>query len=108
MLCAELEQQIERQQKLALKLIYGFDFKYDELLGKAGILTLKARREAACIGFAFKLSKSKRYASWLPLHEVQGPTLRRRNIYEEFNSRTSRLFNSPLFYLRRILNLENK
>ena len=110
MLCSEISNQIERLQKRALRLIYGFDFNYETLLEQSGIQTLKARKEAACASFALKLSNSDRFSDWLPLREVRGPELRRRNIYEEYNSRTSRLvyYNSTLFHIRRILNQETK
>ena len=92
-----------RLQAKALKAIYGFDPSYRELMERANITMLRARREARELAFARKCSQSARYQHWFLLREVER-TGRERMVYEERFARTSRCYNSPLFSMRRCLN----
>ena len=107
MLTNEQINMLERLQTRALKLIFGFGLSSEELNKKAGITTLLERRQVAFKNFATSLSNNERYQSWLPLNEREGVTLRREKKYREDQARTERLFNSPLFKIRRELNKED-
>ena len=104
MLSIEQSNRLESLQRKALRVIYGFDIEYNELLEKSGNLRLLQRREAAAKSFANKLVNNPRFSKFFPLNPATGAATRKRKKYLEENSITSRLFNSPLFYFRRILN----
>ena len=54
-----------------------------------------------------KTIDSTRFGSdWFPLSDVTGVALRSRRKYFESQARTERLFNSPLYSMRRLLNLD--
>ena len=77
---------------------------YSELLEKSGLDTLEKRRDMACEAFAVGLCRSERYQEWLPRRETVGVGLRRKRPYKEFEAKTNRLYNSPLYTYRRRLN----
>ena len=83
--------------------IYGYNHTYDELLVKAQLTTLKERREAAFEKFARKAVKNPKYNHWFPLKENLRQT-RHSNLYKEEKAVGNRLFNSPIFAMRRLLN----
>ena len=89
---------------MTLKIIFGFNIVYEKLLEMAGIASLKTRRENAFIKFTTTISNNKRYSDWFPLNEDRGLNLRREKTYKEIYARTERLYNSPLFNMRRTLN----
>ena len=60
MLTDDLVKQLERQQSTALKIIYGFEHSYNNLLLKTQLPTLAVRRANACKIFARKLADSPR------------------------------------------------
>ena len=94
---------LERLQAKALKAIYGYEPSYKELIEKAGITTLRARREARELAFARKCATSVRFARWFPIHESSRDTRQNLAYREEF-ARCVRCYNSPLFSMRRRLN----
>ena len=102
MLNDDQDQQVERLQAQALKSIYGYKDSYQTMREKAGISTHRARRIALCDKFAEKAAANPRFESWFPLRT--GRSGRNAEMYHEFNARTGRLFNSPLYYFRRRLN----
>ena len=106
MLTISLSNDIERQQKCALKIIYGFDQSYETLLERTGLKTLKQRRIEACDIFANKLVNSRRFAHLFPetIYDANTPELRRRKKYQEQFARTERMYKSPLFSMRTRLN----
>ena len=104
MLPEELSERIESLQKKALRIIYGFGHNYESLLSMSGNQTMKDRRINACKKFATGLSKSERYKYLLPLNTREGMGTRRGKKFCEEFSRTNRLYNSPLFFMRRLLN----
>ena len=95
---------LERLQAKALKAIYGFDPSYRELMEKAGLSTLRARREERELRFALKCTQSERFKDWFP----KLPTTRTRSLetYVEEFARCCRYYNSPVFSMRRRLNKE--
>ena len=111
MLTGELVDRLERQQKTALKIIYGFGKSYEDLLSLSGIETLASRRKSAVDIFIQKLLNSERFNYLFPLNTYPEDmvNLRSTKKYKELYARTNRLFNSPLYSMRRKLNelLEN-
>ena len=98
-------QQLEGLQKLALKIIYGVTgVSYSSLLENSGLSTLSERRLGLVDGFLRKAIKDPRYDEWFPTREFTHHDLRKENIYVEKFARTSRLYNSPLYFYRRRLN----
>ena len=106
MLTASMSENLERQQKRALKIIFGFETTYEELLLKTNIPKLSIRRESACTTFTEKLLMSERFNYLFPLNnqDVNGMNLRTTNVYREDFARTERLYRSPVFTMRRNLN----
>ena len=56
--------ELEKIQKRCLRVIYGYNLTYDELLAKAQLNTLKERRVAAFEKFARKAVKNPKYNHW--------------------------------------------
>ena len=100
----EQSNNLERLQKTALKIILGFNLTYEELLEKADIKSLEERRESAFLNFAKSVSKNPRYESWLPRTGNNARNTRNGKVYIVEFVRTTRLYNSPLFSMRRALN----
>ena len=106
MLSGELSNKLERQQKTALRIIYGFGKSYEDLLSLSGIEALEDRRKNAVDIFVQKLLNSDRFKGLFPLNNYPHDmaNLRSTKKYKEFYARTNRLFNSPLYAMRRKLN----
>jgi hypothetical protein len=102
MLTEEQKGDLERLQSQSLKIIFGFDNSYAKVLELSGLEPLEDRREAAIAKFAKKCTESQ-YHHWFPLNERGGRT-RSSLKYREDYARCDRLRNSPIFYMRRILN----
>ena len=94
---------LERLQAQALKAIFGYDRSYRSLLELTGLQTLQARRDARCDKFAARCLKNDRFKTWFPLNPVARQT-RHTNLYQESFARTKRLYNSPIYHIRRRLN----
>ena len=101
MLTDEQDQEVERLQAKALKNIYGFKNSYSVMREKAGITTHRARRIALCDKFAENAAAGGHFG-WFALQS--GKSGRHGDTYQEFQARTDRLYNSPLYYFRRRLN----
>ena len=95
---------LERLQAKALKAIYGYEPSYRELMVKADLKTLRARREERELRFASKCTESTRFSGWFPTRPT-GIT-RGSGPYVEKFARCCRCYNSPLFSMRRRLNKE--
>ena len=99
------EDEIEKLQKLALKIIYGiYGVTYMSLLERSGLVPLKQRRMKFIDNFLKKTIETRKYIDWFPTKEFSNYNLRTERLYVEKKARTSRLYNSPLFYFRRRLN----
>ena len=85
-----------------MKCIYGYKDSYAAMREKAGVTTRRARRIELCDKFAAKAAANPRFASWFPAQT--GRSGRKGEEFHEFQARTDRLFNSPLYYFRRRLN----
>ena len=106
MLTEDLSNRLERCQRRALTVIYGFGIGYLDLLILSSLEKLSVRRESLFKKFCLKMSNSERFSrKWLPKYDTDSKrTLRNSKIYIEFNAATDRLFNSPEFKMRRTLN----
>ena len=95
---------IESVQKKVLRTIYGYDLDYQSLLEKSGLNTLHNRREEALTKFALKTLKNPKYSNrWFPTRNIQRVN-RETKPYLEEHAAGSRLYNSPIFEMRRRLN----
>ena len=97
--------QLERLQSKALKAIYGYDPSYRELMEKAHLITLRARRDDREIKFAKKCLTPSRFLHWFPAREGDR-TRRDQAPYKEEFARGCKCYNSPIYNMRRRLNKE--
>ena len=97
------DEELDRMQAHALRLIYGKDLSYHRMRELAGVPTLRDRRIELVDKFSAKCVKSERFRSWFP-EKVAGRASRRSEKYLESFARCERLKNSPLYYMRRRLN----
>ena len=96
--------QIERVQKVALRIILGHDYSsYSEACSEFNVESLRLRRETLCGKFAVKLFQSDRrrqfYDEPLSLKSTRNSLL----VHEQV-SRTRRCHNAPHNSLARIIN----
>ena len=97
---------IERMQKKAVKLAFGWDLNYEEVCAAQDIKSLKTRREEYIDRFVVKTLMNERFATnWFPQRPTNDYNIRNVKPYKETNSRTKRFFNSPLSYMRRRANI---
>ena len=68
MLTEDQNIEIERLQKMSLRVIFGFNLSYTELLKRANIVTLEDRRKEAFLKFSRSCIKNERYCEWFPLN----------------------------------------
>ena len=94
---------LERLQAQALKAIFGYEYSYRALLEMSGLETLKARRDERSDKFARKCTTSAKFCGWFPQRETVRDT-RNPLPFCEYRARTNRLYNSPLYFMRRRLN----
>ena len=94
---------LERLQAQALKSIFGYEHSYSSLLEKTGLKKLQQRCDDRCEKFARKCLATDRFKPWFPINHIARPTRNHLPYKEEF-ARTKRLYNSPLYHMRRVLN----
>ena len=80
----------------------------EECFEKSGLETLECRRLKRTEKFALKAAADENFSKrWFPTgeneHEIN---MRHKKKYIEFGAKTNRLYNSPLHYMRRLLNEE--
>ena len=96
----EESSEIERVQKIALKLILkGQYLSYQQALDQTKLCTLENRRVMLCKRFAIKSAKNKATTRMFPLDNT-----RHSNKYKVTFARSSRLLNSAIPQMQRILN----
>ena len=84
-------------------MMFGYNKSYSELLAESGLETLSDRRTKALKKFAEKCVKNDMYSDLFPLNEVEVNT-RDKKKYKEIFARSDRLYKSPVFTMRRLLN----
>ena len=105
MLNGEQADKIERVQRRACKIIFGWDSHYEDLIESGKVESMSARREKLTINFAKKAESNPRFAEWFPRRVYNNSVeLRNEQKIEEKFARTDRLKKSPVFYMRRELN----
>ena len=95
---------LERLQAKALKAMFGYNPSYRELMERAKLPTLRARRESRGLKFAMKCASSERFSAWFPTQPATSTRLG--EVYREEFARSVRCYNSPLYSMRRRLNRE--
>ena len=97
------DQQVERLQKQALRIIYGPGIPYAKMRERAGVKTLRQRRIEMTDKFASKCLGG-RFPEWFPLRVPGRATRTGGERYLEEFARCDRLKNTPIFYMRRRMN----
>ena len=92
-----MSESLEKQQRIILKIIYGWDVSYRSALERAGIERLDVRRSELRERFVKKLAVNPRFQEWFPLAETPVYPLRKLKKYTEFPFRTERLRGAPLY-----------
>ena len=86
-------------------MMFGYNKKYEALLKEANIETLSARRTKALCSFAEKCLKSELYSDLFPkIVHTSALTTRNRKTFVEKFARSDRLYKSPVYTMRRLLN----
>ena len=105
MLNKEQAWDLERLQRLAVRICFGNDRGTDEVMAEHGVESLEARRVRRCDVFLRKAFLHPRFSPrWFPPRRGQERSLRRRREVEETRASTNRRFNSPLAFLKRRAN----
>ena len=105
-LTEENEQDLERIQKSAVRIILGRDFSnYEDALIKTNLESLKTRREELCIKFAKKCLRSEKTKDMFPVRIKQhSMEIRDQEKYEVNHANTERMKKSSIPYMQRLLN----
>ena len=98
------ESEIERVQKVALKIILKTDYEdYENALALTGLDTLKQRRIILCKKFAKNCLKSEKTSNMFPLNPSTVDTRHHEKYYVQ-PAATSRLANSAIPFMQRLMN----
>ena len=100
------QRDIERVQKVALKVIFGQNYiSYENSLQLTGLETLYSRRKKLSLNFAKKCVKNEATQWLFPQNRISLNT-RHPEKYKVTKARTERLVNSAVPYMQRLLNAE--
>ena len=100
------EVELERLQRHALRVCFGYDVPVERHMQDNNISTLKERRLRRCDAFIKKSLVNSRFGpAWFPLREGGRWNLRDSRAFQETQVTTLRRFNSPLSFLRRRANM---
>ena len=103
------ERELERVQKVAVKLISKKDIPYKEKLIELGLPSLKERRNQLSVNFAKKCIKHERTKSMFKKNiKIHRMKLRRKEKFMIKMSRTERLKKSAIEHMKRQLNKEHE
>ena len=94
---------LERMQKRCLRAIYGYEYDYQTLLQMSGLRSLEDRRRTRFEKFTKNTLKNPKYSHWFPPNN-NTRSGRHTHKYLEERSNGNRLYNSPIFAMRRFLN----
>ena len=99
------ELRLERLQRHALRVCFGYHRPIEEAMKEFGISTLKDRRVRRCDNFIRKAEKKPRFAeAWFPQRQIIPHQLRSGRQVQETQAITNRRFKSPLAFLKRRAN----
>ena len=106
MLTREMTDRLEKIQRDVYKTIFGVHLSYRTILKENDLFLLASRCQEMFDNFARKASTTPRFSSrWFLTRIFTHHDLRKeKKINYEGQSRTSRLYNSPLYSMRRRLN----
>ena len=96
---------LENIKKRCLRSIYGYEKSYEELLEESELESLEERRDKALLKFARKTAKNPQFSHWFP-RNVNRQSDRNARPFLEFQAQSKRLYKSPLYIMRRLLNSE--
>ena len=101
---------LERVQKTAVKIILNEKFtSYTQGLARLGIDTLESRRDTLCLNFAKKCEKNSKLSHMFPKNDnTHKMETRKKEKYVVQFANTGRLKKSPLIYMQRLLNEDEK
>ena len=101
---------LERVQKTATKIMLNDNtMPYKRRLAKIGLETLSSRRETLCLNFARKCTKNDKLKHMFPLNEKKHEMeTRNKQKYKVQFANTTRLQNSPIIYMQKLLNDNEK
>ena len=100
---------IERVQKSACHIILGNNYNsYENALQHLGLDNLETRRTKLSYKFALKSEKHDKFKSWYRPIKKNINTRMESKKYHDVRAKHSRLFNSPISYLTRLLNWHHK
>ena len=103
-LTLENENELERVQKAALKIILGNKYiTYENAMDRLNLESLKIRRENLCLRFAEKCTENPKTKHMFPLKKKTILNKNRNKFKVQF-ARTTRLQKSSIPYLQKILN----
>ena len=103
-LTKEQSEALERLQSKTLKSIFGYDKSYYECLKLSGLQRLDERRKKFVRKFTMKAASNPRWESWFPLHDTYEHDLRKKLKYREDFASKERLWSSPIYAMRRLMN----
>jgi hypothetical protein len=97
---------LERVQKSAVKVMLQDQYNgYQNGLAKLGLENLNQRRENLCLEFAKKCTKHEKLQHMFPKHQKEHSMETRYNeVYKVQHANTSRLQNSAIIYMQKLLN----
>ena len=103
------ERELERVQKVAVKLIIRNKNTYEENLNELKIQTLKERRNTLSLNFAKNcLLNEKTKNMFIKNKQAHTMKLRKSEKYQIKRTRTERMKNSPLVFMTKQLNQDNE
>ena len=105
MLTKDQGERLERQQRQVLKVTFGHQVPYREIIEKYDICKLSERRGQLLDQFIISTMKNEKYRDrWLPIRNTGARVLRSERPFKEKHARTERLKKSPLYTIRRRAN----
>ena len=104
MLSDRQDESLERLQTHALACIFGSRISGCRMRQMEDVPTLRERRIAHCDRFGAKCAASPRFDHWFPRKEEGTRITRNTEENIEQYARCDRLYNSPIYYMRRRLN----
>ena len=97
--------ELEKMNRQAIRICFGFDEPVERVMERTGIETLLQRRTRRMDSFIRKSLTNPRFQHvWFPLRDMEGLNLRRPRLVQEARASTLRMFRSPLAYMRRRAN----
>ena len=98
-------EELEKLNRQAIRICFGFDAPVERIMERTGIETLLQRRLRRVDLFIRKSLTNPRFRhNWFPLRNMDGLNLRRPRLVQEARASTLRMFKSPLAYMRRRAN----